>query len=92
MVDKLSSLWQAKNMKTVNVIEIVDGTIQGLKAFPDNVKGNKQALKYFVKMYTAGQGSGRGPNLTSSQITDSLLADGRFDFGGGYEAFLVHSK
>lgn len=68
---------------TVNVIEITNGTLQGVHAFRDNKPGNAQAEKVFRAFLK------ENTTLTDGQV-DLCVEDGHYDTNG-YEIFLTHS-
>lgn len=68
---------------TVNVIEITNGTLQGVHSFRDNKIGNKQAEQVFVEFLK------ENTSLTEGQIA-LCVEDGHYDTNG-YEIFLTHS-
>jgi hypothetical protein len=70
-------------INTVNVIEITNGTLQGVRAWNDDQIGNEQAelvFRAFLKENT---------NLTDGQI-DMCVEEGHYATNG-YEIFLTHS-
>ncbi len=74
-------------MKTVNVIEYTHETIQQLKAFPDDKKGNLAAENLFIKLIQENDMKDRSKFLG----IDYYLEEGRYESGNGYGLYLVHS-
>jgi hypothetical protein len=70
-------------LSTVNVIEITNGTMQGVHAFADDAEGNQQAEALFRKFLK------ENTELTDGQV-DLCVEDGHYDTNG-YEIFLTHS-
>jgi hypothetical protein len=67
----------------VTVIEITNGTMQGVHAFPDDLEGNVGAEALFRKCLK------ENTELTDGQI-ELCVDDGHYDTNG-YEIFLTHS-
>jgi hypothetical protein len=68
---------------TVSVIEITNGTMQGVHAFNDDIEGNLGAEALFRKFLK------ENTELTDGQI-DMCVEDGHYETNG-YEIFLTHS-
>jgi hypothetical protein len=81
-------------LATVNVIELEQGTLQSIRSFNDDVKGNKQAEKTYIAMIKSNlansQGSGEGDRFTKEDI-ECFLDDGIYNDEAGYELMLSHS-
>lgn len=67
-------------MKTINVVEVEDGEILSLMAFPLTKKGKKEALKLYVK---ACHENGHFPD-DEEDMESEVMADG-FDMASAYE-------
>jgi len=74
-----------KTVKTVNVIEMADGKVLGLTAFPENKQGNKDAEKRFKD--AIGESA---PENDDEDIQDAL-DEGHCE-SGTWEVWLVHSN
>ena len=73
-------------LSTVNVLEMADGNVLSLTAYPDTKAGNAEAEKLFRDICKKnGQ-----PDLTKSGY-DTMVEDGYADDNYGWEAFLIHS-
>jgi len=69
-------------MKTVNVIEYFDETIQSLHAFEDNPEGNKEAEEVFRQLAEENE----------CEDVDVALEDGYYEVASGYQVFIVHNS
>lgn len=69
-------------LKTVNVIEFVDGEISGLKSFPDTLTGMRKSDDLFVKVAME--------NGASRRKAGNALVSGYYK-RGNYKVLLVSS-
>ena len=69
-------------LNTVNVLEILDGTPYQIKAFQDNIEGNKKAETLF-------RGLVKEKGVKNKDI-DSYLEDGSYEYYD-YGVYLIHS-
>jgi hypothetical protein len=76
---------ERKHMKvaTVNVIEVVDDSVIGVKSYKDNEKGNKQAEKRFIAVAKE--------NGCTDEEMDACLEDGYYS-NGNYYVSITHSS
>lgn len=77
-----------KNLKTVNIIEVRDGQIQSLIAFPDDKKGNLAAEKLFMDLMLKNDLKDRQNFLG----VDYYLDEGVYSNNEGYYLYIVHSN
>lgn len=75
-----------KSLKTVNILESVDGSVQSLKSFPDNKAGNLAAENLFTKCCQENQPEDRSAWLG----IDYYLEEGCYS-NGDYFLYLIHS-
>ena len=79
---------QAINLRTVNVMEIIEDIPQSLRSFADNSKGNKRAEGLFRQLIINVMPSHQ--TLTDDDFSD-FLDDGMWEDGMGYAIFITHS-
>jgi hypothetical protein len=70
-------------MNTVNVIEVLNGSINSLQAFIDNEDGNALAEKTFHDILIE--------HGVEEDDIDSYIEDGNYSDDNGFEVNLVHS-
>ena len=74
-------------LNTVNVIEVLNGTVQGVRSFTDNPTGNKRAERIFKRCVKENAG---GTTFTRDVFSD-MLDEGNWEDDNGYQIFLTHS-
>jgi len=78
---------------TVNVITILNTTLQSITSFPDTPEGNREAEDFFKECYKEHN----DPEGTTGvlQMMESeficMLDDGVYDDGVGFQLILSHS-
>lgn len=70
-------------LNTVNVIEMADGSVVSLAAYPDTPEGNKEAEQWFKDV--ANENTGYGMEAIEESLDDGIVEDGT------YSVLLVHS-
>ena len=81
-----------KTLKTVNVIEMSEGSILGLVSFPDNSAGNKAAEKRFRQVAHENKPVPEPHEVYKAlRELDNAVEDGHIE-QGAWELFLVHSQ
>ncbi len=79
-------------LNTVNVIELTNGVIQGLTAYPETPEGNKAAEEHFTRCVNENNKPLVGEEDAGAVIDGAaFLEDGTYNSGSGYEINLVHS-
>lgn len=68
-------------LRTVNVIEVVDGSVLGVRSFSDDKKGNKQAEKLFTAV----------AKENGCEEIDICLEEGYYEIGSYYVS-ITHSS
>lgn len=81
----------AVKVNTVNVIELTNGELQGLRAFTDNPKGNRRAEKLFRQLIEEYEISLPKDTQSDEEDFEDYLNDGIYDVHSGYTLFLCHS-
>lgn len=76
-----------KSLKTVNIIEAIDGQIQKLKSFADNKKGNLAAENLFIKLIQENDMQDRAQFMG----IDYYLEEGTYK-NENYYLYIVHSN
>lgn len=80
----------AIRLNTVNVIEMANGEMQGVRSFVDNPEGNKRAEDLFKRLVKENQQEpGLHPRLIEEDY-DDLIEEGLYE-NGTYQLFLTHS-
>lgn len=77
----------SKTLKTVNVLEAIDGEVKQLVAFPDDKKGNTRAENLFCQLCLENQPEDR----SNWQGIDYHIHEGCYS-DGGYFLYLIHSS
>jgi hypothetical protein len=73
-----------KTIKTVNVVEMSEGSILGMVSYPENKEGNAAAEERFKALI--------GENATADEAeVNDAIDEGHYE-QGTWEVFLVHSK
>jgi hypothetical protein len=75
----------AVKLNSVNVIEYFSDTVQSLRAFVDNPKGNKEAEDLFSRLMVEYD-----PDTIRAEIEDAI-EEGVYEDGRGYCLYLTHS-
>ena len=70
---------------TVNVVEIADDSIIGIRSFSDNEEGNKEAETLFVECVKEN-----GDNISDEEM-EVFIEDGYFE-QGSYLVVISHSN
>ena len=68
---------------TVNVLEVINGTLSQLIAYDDEGEGNRLAEIRFTRL-------ARENGALGTEIEDYII-DGYFSAGLGYELYIIHS-
>lgn len=74
-------------LATVNVVELVGGTLQGLTAFPETPEGNEEAEKHFTALIKEYDGE----RVTGEDLAIAL-ENGRYEGSSNYEVVITHSN
>jgi len=86
MVGQLSKERSIKmKIATVNVVEIADDSIIGIRSFSDNEEGNKEAETLFVEYVKEN-----GDNISDEEM-EVFIEDGYFE-QGSYLVVISHSN
>lgn len=72
-------------IRTVNIVEMRDGAIQGLTSFPDNAEGSGAAEDLFEKLVLE-----HGANI-DPVVLEGCIVDGCYSNDDGYIVSIVHS-
>lgn len=78
-----------ESIDTVNVMEIADGKVLRLTAFPDNARGNDLAETLFGQI---ARENGAKPVDVSDYIENGYYSAERYPVSASYELFLIHSS
>lgn len=82
---KIGKELETQKTSTVNIIEYVDETIQGVTSFKDNKIGNREAEMLFHKLVKENY-----PETLEEEIENSL--DNGYFEQNTYQVFIVHSS
>ena len=77
-------------INTVNVIELDEGTVQGMASYKDDKPGNKAAEARFRKICKECITVGRLNKAPSDEDIDTMIEEGTAE-NGTYSLLLVHS-
>ena len=75
----------ATKLRTVNVLEFINGTFQQSFSFAETIEGNRRAEKKFARLVREND-----PKITKKEMED-YLDDGIFEDGSGYQTLITHS-
>ena len=77
-------------LNTVNVVEVLNGTVQGVHAFSDTPQGNMRAERVFKRCVKENSPDIDGPYFSRAEL-DDLLSEGHWEDDNGYQVLLTHS-
>ena len=80
---------KALKLNSVNIIEMSNGEMQGLRAFVDNPEGNTAAEARFRRLIEEHE---KGlPNPSDEEDFGNYIEEGVYEDCSGYQLFLTHS-
>ena len=76
---------KSHQVNTVNVVEVADDTLQGLRAFSDDTEGNKEAERLFRRIALE--------NGAKRKDIDDYIMDGHYGRDcDKYDLYLTHAQ